>query len=185
MVLDSVSGGVRHGLWPATLPSADNPPVKFRARIMIRDTQQSVAAVVWPWRDREESTAAATAAKRRHRVLVQATVGLSAGALMLLLHWSRMSTIAVCVAAAIFAMGHLVPRLYDALDSGIMLAAQALGQCLAWMLLAPFFYLCFLPGRLILMARRRDPLSRQWPSEQATFWVTRSARRPDHFTRQY
>lgn len=152
---------------------------------MIQDTQRTIAAAIWPWRDREKNKADATALGRRHRVCVQAVVGLTAGAVMLLLHWHRMGTVAVCVASTLFVVGRLVPGLYDAFDGTILRVARIFGQGLTWVLLVPFFYLCFLPGRLVLMAKRKDPMCRKCPSNEATFWVKRPARRPDHFTRQY
>jgi|APCry1669188970_1035186.scaffolds.fasta_scaffold54516_2 hypothetical protein len=169
----------------ATGPTDDNPRVNFLTTLMTRDAHNSVAAATWPWRDRETKKADTAARRRRHRILLQSAVGLSAGAVMLLMHWNRMGTIAVCIASAIFVVGRIVPRFYDAIDGSIMFVANVFGRLLTWILLVPFFYLCFLPGRIILLAKRKDPMSRKCPSNEATFWVTRSARHPDHFTRQY
>ncbi len=56
-------------------------------------------------------------------------------------------------------------------------AGQSLGRLishvLTWVLLVPFFYLCFTPGRLILILRKKDPLHRQCPSSETSYWVTR------------
>lgn len=145
----------------------------------------SVTETVWPWRDREQKKACALARRRQHRLLLQVTIALAAGALMLILNFRRTGTIAICVGTVIFIIGILVPRLYDAIDRAVMLAARAVGQVLTWVMLVPFFYLCFLPGRLILMARGKDPMLRKCPSGEATYWVPRPPRRPDHFARQY
>ena len=87
---------------------------------MTEHAHNSVAAATWPWRDRETKNADTAARKRRHRILLQTAVGLSAGAVMLLLHWNRMGTIAVCIASVVFAVGCIVPRFYDALDGSII-----------------------------------------------------------------
>ena len=149
------------------------------------ETVNSVSAAVWRWRDREKNKAAEKAARRRRRMLTQGVVGLGAGAVMFLVGWPRMGTVAVSIGTVVLALGSLIPRAYDALDGAVMFTTRIFGQCLNWLLLAPFFYLCFLPGRLILLARGKDPMARQCPSGNATYWIPRPSRRPDHFKKQY
>lgn len=153
-----------------------------------------VSATVWTWRDREKISAAGMTGHRRRKVLIQSSVAMTIGVAMLLLGYlgahyvhffKRAGTIALCVAAALFMIGTLVPGLYDRMDKFVAWSAQAVGRVLNWILLTPFFYLCFLPARLILMAKGKDPMTRKCPSSATTYWVPRPVRRPDHFTRQY
>jgi len=51
--------------------------------------------------------------------------------------------------------------------------ARATRVALTWGALAPFYYLCFVPGRLILALRGRDPLRRAFPAPGASCWDAR------------
>ena len=51
---------------------------------------------------------------------------------------------------------------------------QAAGMLLlTWGLLAPFYYLCFFPMHLALKIRGKDPLHRQVPTAEPTYWTPR------------
>ena len=154
-----------------------------------------VSAAVWQWRDRERLRAGEIISHRRRRVLIQSSVALTLGATMLLLGYfstsvyvhlfKRVGTIASCVGVTLFVIGNLIPGLYDGMDRFVAWSAQAVGRVLNWVLLTPFFYLCFLPARLILLAKGRDPMTRKCPSDETTFWIPRPPRRDEHFTKQY
>ena len=65
------------------------------------------------------------------------------------------------------------------------LAAVALGL-LAWVLLAPFFYLCFVPGRVVLWIMGRDPLDRKIDPDRPSYWAPyRNAADERRYKRQY
>lgn len=153
-----------------------------------------VSAAVWQWRDREKIRAVEAVRQRRHKVLIQSSVAVTLGALMLVAghyitryptFFLRAGTIASCVGVTLFLIGNLIPRLYDGMDRVVAWSAQAVGRVLNWILLTPFFYLCFLPARLILLVKGRDPMTRKCPSGETTFWVPRPPRSDEHFTRQY
>ena len=112
--------------------------------IMAGEAEDRISAAVWRWRDRDTDRVADRAAKRKRRVLIQSMVILVLSSAMLLMHWYRMSGICATVGAAIVATGFFAPVVYDAMDRFVAVMAQAFGVCLTWLLLVPFFFLCFL-----------------------------------------
>jgi hypothetical protein len=65
-----------------------------------------------------------------------------------------------------------------------------IGRMLAWILLTPFYLTVFVAGRLILAARRRDPLQREFGGGAESYWTERTpagtpAGTPDRYGRQY
>lgn len=144
-----------------------------------------ISAAVWPWRDREQKKIALEKRGRRRQSLVQSSFMFAVGIVMFLLKFFVTGTIAFGLAAIVFTSGRLAPRFYDALNGGVMATGRACGLFVTWVLLVPFFYLCFLPGRLILLARRKDPMARKFPTSEKTYWVPRAPRHPGHFEKQY
>jgi len=47
---------------------------------------------------------------------------------------------------------------------------KGIGIILTWLLLVPFFYLCFIPGRIILLISGKDPLNRKFPTTNESYW---------------
>ena len=147
--------------------------------------QDRISAAVWLWRDREQKQIERETGRRRRQSLIQASFMLTAGIVMCLLKFFVSGSIAVSLAAIVYVSGRLVPRFYDALNGGVTATGRACGLFVTWVLLVPLFYLCFLPGRLILLARRRDPMERKFPTNHKTYWVPRPPRHPGHFEQQY
>ena len=146
---------------------------------------EKVAAAIWPWRDREQDGAVAEDRRRVRKALKQAAVTLGAAAVFFVLHWYRMSIVAAVIAAVVCVSGTLIPPLFNLLDGLVTATTRIVGGFFTWLLLVPFFCLVFVPARLILMLKGKDPMTRKCPSAETTYWVPRPARRPDHFARQY
>ena len=55
-----------------------------------------------------------------------------------------------------------------------------------WAVLTPFYILCFVPGRLILAMRGRDPLRREFPAPGASCWEARGPHpQPDRYRKPF
>jgi hypothetical protein len=109
------------------------------------------------------------------------------GLVLVILFGKRiLGTIALVLAATVCAGGLFVPPLYRAFRSAGAWLGRAAGAALTWLLLAPFFYLCFGLGGWLLRLLGRDPLDRAFDREQATYWTPRKPiAGPEHFSRQY
>lgn len=77
------------------------------------------------------------------------------------------------LAGAVLVGGLFIPPLFHAVERfGVRLGAWVV-VVLNWVLLTPFFYLCFFPGRLLLAVRKIDPMDRKFPDDRASFWIPR------------
>jgi len=84
-------------------------------------------------------------------------------------------------ACILFAMAGIVlisafflHALYDGFERCVTRIVFAAGVALTWILLVPFFFLCFASGHLILWLRRKDPLNREFPTNEQTYWTPRA-----------
>ncbi|MBM4142987.1 MAG: hypothetical protein FJ225_05255 [Lentisphaerae bacterium] len=148
----------------------------------------AVAAAVWPWRERKNTGGAReNAGVRRRRALIEAAAAAGAGALLLLVfHKTVIAAIAFSAAGIVAVGGLFVPPLYRAFRRGGLLLAKGAGVALTWILLAPFFYICFTFARAVLVLLGKDPLARKCPGAEKSYWHARKpVSGPEHYTRQY
>ena len=134
-----------------------------------------VLSVVWPWREK-----AAGAAKPEPRgpsrtaVLTQTAVMAAIGAgLFWGLEHRVAGIVAWSLAAVVLVSGFFIPPVFAAIERFGKLLGKWIGTLLTWGLLAPFYYLCFFPMHLALKIRGKDPLHRQVPTAEPTYWTPR------------
>ena len=147
---------------------------------------QSVAQVVWKWRSPPCSPGAGVRARHR-RSLIQGLV--TAGIATLLILWlghPRLGLFLYFMSAVILICGFLLPSAFVALEKLGQKLAHVVGTALTWLLLVPFFYLCFALARLILTLSNKDPMARRYESERVSYWENhKPAMPPDSYTRPY
>ncbi len=147
--------------------------------------QKRVLAAIWPWRDSNGGKLSENAELRRRSTSQTAIVVCVAAVLVFGFHLRVMPAVLLCVATFLFVSARVFPPVFRLIDRGVTLLAVAVGSGLAWLLLAPFFYLCFLPARLILMLKGYDPLHRKCPSDEETYWTPRPPVGPGYYEKQY
>lgn len=77
------------------------------------------------------------------------------------------------LAGVVLVGGWFVPPVFKAIERFGVGLGKGVAVVLNWGLLTPFFYLCFVPGRLILKLRGRDPMERKFPDDAPSFWIPR------------
>ncbi len=77
------------------------------------------------------------------------------------------------LSAVVLIGGWFVPPMFIAMERFGAWLAKWVTLILNWGLLTPFFYLCFLPGRLILRLKGIDPMDRTFPDPRPSFWISR------------
>lgn len=78
------------------------------------------------------------------------------------------------LAALVLVGGLFVPPLFRAIERFGLALGKAIAIGLNWGLLVPFFYLCFVPGRLLLKLQGIDPMNRKFPDDATSFWIPRT-----------
>ena len=136
---------------------------------------QSVLSVAWPWRERVSGEAKSPAkSPSKIAVLAQSIFMAAIGAF---LFWKLgkhvMGIIAWGLAAVVLVSGFFIPPLFAAIERFGKLLGKWVGVSLTWGLLTPFYYLCLSPMHLALIIRGKDPLQRQFPTREPTYWASR------------
>jgi len=90
------------------------------------------------------------------------------------------------VGTLVLAAGLCIPPLHRAIQRGGAWLGRRVGWALTWLLLVPFYYLCFPLARLLIGLRGRDPLHRRREPSAASYWTDRPPAEPSvHFHRPY
>lgn len=119
-------------------------------------------------------------------VLLQAVIPAAVGALFHYKGRLLAAEILYGIGALMLVSGFFIPALFHRIEAFGRAFGHVVSVGLTWLLLMPFFYLVFVPGRLILKLRGMDPMCRKFPTDATTYWV---ARKPvssvDEYKRQY
>jgi len=138
-------------------------------------TQNAVSAAIWRWRNPDDSKNRS----RSHSTGKPVLQGLLLVGIACVIYWRWhsviMSLVPLTLGLLILVSGFFLPRVYSRVDEVGRRVAQLVGIILSWLLLVPFYVLCFVPGRIILVIRKRDPLNRRFLSAKTSYWIERSS----------
>jgi hypothetical protein len=108
------------------------------------------------------------------RALVQSMVMLVIALLLFFwLHHELFAKVVITLAGVVLISGLAVPPVFHAIERFGQWLGLIVARGLTWILLVPFFYLCFATGAFILKLRGKDPMCRECPSRKETYWVPR------------
>ena len=149
--------------------------------------QSPVSETAWPWMRPAGPAPADAGRARRRRTLIQFAVALmAAGILYFGLEFRRMAWVVLGVAGFLLISGLWIAPLFNAVERFLARFARWIGLGLTWLLLVPFFFLVFVPARVLLALRGKDPMRRRFPSNETTAWITRPPKRnAESYRRQY
>ena len=149
--------------------------------------QDSVSKAIWPWREaasRQAPTAAHGNVKAR--ALLQTIIMAAVAGVFFYRRHPVPGAILSALAVMMLTGGCFFPSFFLALERAGRRFGQWVGTGLTWLLLVPFFYLCFIPARIILLLTGKDPLNREFPSKAATLWVPRPpVKDPGQYRKQF
>lgn len=141
--------------------------------------QNPVSQTVWPWQETTPETRDDVRPPAAQAVLGLVISASIAGSIYWWKHEAHPTgaLIAVSVIATISLTITLL-ALFSA--SGYKVVHKILGTIttvvstlLTWILLAPFYFLCFPLGRLSQVLKRKDPMHRAFPGSEESYWVKR------------
>lgn len=78
------------------------------------------------------------------------------------------------IAGFVLVSGLCIPTLFARWEAFGRAFGRGVGVAVTWICLVPVFYLVFVPGRLILVILRKDPMGRVFPTHAPTYWVPRA-----------
>ena len=92
----------------------------------------------------------------------------------------HLAAIPAAMSVVILITGFFLPRVYDRIDRLGRLLGHATGVTLSWVLLPPFFYLCFGSVRLMMLLFRKDDLQRKFPGKLPSYWQEHQRHHTDY-----
>ena len=84
-----------------------------------------------------------------------------------------MAAIVTGISTVVLICGLFIPPAFLAIEKFGLKLGEWVATSLTWILLVPFFYICFVPGRIIISLAGKDPLNLKFSSTAKTYWVPR------------
>jgi hypothetical protein len=93
---------------------------------------------------------------------------------------------AFLLAASLFGLALARPRTLAPIQALLDRLSHGLAAVVTWLLLGAVFAVCFIPGRLVLVVLRRDPMRRSRDPARVSYWEPlQCPRDPERFRRQF
>lgn len=128
----------------------------------------------WKWRAAGTPPPAKKPLSMKAKASIQAPLMALAGwALFHFLGHRVMPVVIWSLAGLILVGGWFIPALFIGFEKFGMGLGKWVGIILNWAILTPFYYLCFVPGRIILKVQGIDPMDRRFPDPRESFWIPR------------
>lgn len=140
---------------------------------------------VWPWREKSVPKAAGSG-RVMLRAFVQAAI-MAVVAGFFLRHGHTVTGVILLGLVSFVVISSLFrPSVFLAFEHFGKLFGVAVATGVTWLLLVPFYYLCFLPGRVALTLSGKDPLNRRFPSKSESLWIPRPrVENPAQYRKQF
>lgn len=148
--------------------------------------QNRVSNVTWPWVDDAAEAEPQRPATGR-RAFIQFCVMLAIAA-VIRRQFDKQVLPAIILGLATFVLvsGLFLPAVFLAVDGFMRAFGRVVGAALTWILLVPFFFICFVPARVILLLRGSDPMQRAFPTADPSYWAAHADRRHmSHYRKQF
>lgn len=150
---------------------------------MVDFKQSEVSKVVWPWCQEDDSVDVSNIKKAVIQVAVMICIG---SLLYFKFHKEIMSYIVFVLALVVLISGIALPKVFNAIEKFGAFLGMVVGSIITWSLLLPFFFICFVPGRIVLLLAKKDPLERKFDKEAETYFTpyTRHTE-PEYYKNQF
>lgn len=132
-----------------------------------------VARVVWNWRE-SDSTEETMRRMRKKNSLIRFCIMFLIGSILFFpLHHVWIGGIIYVLSFLILVGGFVVPQIYLAFEWVGRLLTITIGSLITWVLMISFFYICFVPGRILLYLFCKDPLQRARTPDAKSYWINK------------
>ena len=147
----------------------------------------SVSNAKWTWKAVGQAPTPKKPMSRQVKATIQAVIMSIIGSVLFAYFDHRIAASIVWFLAALVLVGGLfVPAIFHGFEKFGMLLGKCVGTGLTYLLLVPFFYICFLPGRIIQIITGNDPMTRKFPTKEPSYWIPRKpVRSIDQYRKQH
>ena len=149
-------------------------------------SNQTVMEAVWPWRKPDLEFRKGSRRRKIRSLVMFGVVFCVASLLVFIMNHLWFGVVLYSLSGLILAGGFFVPPVYYLFDWLGQRLTYIVGTSTTYLLLVPFYYLCVLPRRLLLMLSGKDPMQRRWETDSDSYWADRqSPENIDNYKRQY
>ena len=145
---------------------------------------KSVAETMWRWKE----SGAAQPPPKSHLTMTLVQTAIPCAVATFLMFWRQqviLGGVLYGLGALMLIAGLFIPPLHAAITRFGLWLGRVVGVGMTWLLLVPCFYLFFTTARVFLTLSGKDPLTRRWDRNAASYWADRKPVTDDrHFTRQ-
>lgn len=143
-----------------------------------------VSRTVWPWQE-SSKTEERRLSSLSHQ-LIPLIAALTISGLFYYIDHAKMAVFVTGMALFIFFCSRHWPWGHTLMEKFFRRLSLYTGQIVTWLLLLPFFYICFSSGRVIQKISRRDPMHRNFARSAKSYWHKRqNAPAAEHYKRQF
>ena len=151
-----------------------------------KETNKMVVEAIWRWKQQKNVRSSVRSAYRKRSLLQFSIMLIIASLLFFLFHHIVFGIIIYCLSFLVLLCGFFIPHAFAVFDKTGRFLGTFAGRLLTYLLLVPFFYLCFFPGRLILKLLGKDPMKRGFEPNATTYWISREdTEDTSHYKVQY
>ncbi len=136
--------------------------------------QNPVSQAVWPWVEQGQSVGDKDTRPSVVASLLTLAVAWTIAAIFYYLGHLKITMAILVISGMVCFCSLFAPSAYSVINPVFQFLKRWVGLILNWILLAPFFYICFPVGCFIQKIKGKDPLSRKCPTSKESYWVSRS-----------
>ncbi len=152
----------------------------------MENPNQIVMETVWSWRKPGLAPEKTVSTRKKRSLVMFGVMICAATVLILVLHQVIFAIFLYSLSGLILVGGFFVPPVFRFFDRLGQRLTYIVGKSITYLLLVPFYYLCFFPRRLLLMLSGKDPMQRRWKTDSDSYWVDRQSHENiDNYRRQY
>jgi len=146
----------------------------------------AIMDTVWPWKQTRNAAGKKQNNLQKGGWIQFAAMFFAASVFLFLFHHIFISIIiyflSIVTLAGIFAFP-VILRFFNAFGK---ITAELVGRLLTYLLLIPFYFLCFFPGRILLFVLGKDPMKRKFDRNSTSYWLDKKQTDEiDHYKVQY
>lgn len=130
--------------------------------------QNKVSETIWPWQ--RPASEQRKAQPTWLFSLVTLSIAWAIGCLLLFYGHSTIALLAFSISTFVFIASRFFPKVYAAIELIFQKFSVFVGKTITWVLLVPFFYICFSIGKIAQILKRKDPMHRTLEPDSISYW---------------
>lgn len=147
-------------------------------------TQNKVSQAIWAWQTPQSGVQKAKPSLAVS--LGTLLIGCAVALFFFFYDHPIMASVVFAISLLVFVSSRFFPAVYAVIEKVFQKLSYFIGSGLTWVLLLPFFYICFPLGRIMQKMKGKDPMQRDLDRDAVSYWQTcRETPSVDDYKRQF